>query len=239
MPLQVDHAYARLGEMLAADGVSPGQRLPGEETLSRRIGVSRPVLRQALTRLRAEGRIVARKGSGNFVAQPRRAELAAAYGPLDDMQDAHGLLEFRRVVESDAAALAAGRHEREALRALTACRLAMETAVAAGEPAIDEDLAFHVAIARASGNRFHAQTLLALAGPIRLAVQVRRQLSGGPGDECLAAVCREHARIAAAIQAGLPDEARAAMAEHLENGMQRLMLRQALGRSVADAPRGA
>jgi len=79
--LLADKVYEELMQLMGTPGFEPRARLPGETALSQRLGVSRPVLRQALARLREEGRIYARKGSGTFVtdALPHSWSSAASW----------------------------------------------------------------------------------------------------------------------------------------------------------------
>ncbi|MFJ4291060.1 FadR/GntR family transcriptional regulator [Cupriavidus sp. NPDC089707] len=97
-----ERVYLQLRQMLKT--VPRDTRLPGELEMAGRFGVSRPVLRQALERLRAEGLIYARKGSGNFVGSPPQV---VPFGPLTSIADVRSFLEFRCNLESEMVALAA------------------------------------------------------------------------------------------------------------------------------------
>src|SRR6266540_4819752 len=123
-----DHVYEALVEHIAAGRYPVGSKLPAEIALARQFGVSRPVLRQALVRLRAEGLIAARQGAGNFVRRTNESR-RLDYGPLQNIPDVQRCLEFRCGLESEAAARAAVVHDEEALRSIeppaaTACSIA-------------------------------------------------------------------------------------------------------------------
>lgn len=215
-----DRAYEQLCELLSAPAMAAGARLPGEIELSKRFGISRPVLRQALERLRSEGRLVSRKGAGNFVGA--RAPRVLDYGPLTSIPDVRCFLEFRCSVESEAAARAAERRDPVALRRLRTLRARIAQAIDGGASGIDEDLAFHMAIAEASGNRFYVLTLAALAEQMSYSVRLIRELSDRPAPSRFADVHREHAEIEKAIATGDPAAAATAMRAHLRGGIARL-----------------
>lgn len=220
-----DQAYDQLLALLSTPEFGRDTRLPSEDAMAQRFQVSRPVLRQALARLRSEGRIYARKGSGNFVGDPGPPVEAILFGALSSIPDVRSFLEFRCLLEGESAARAAQRRDTADLAQIRRCRLQLEAAIAAGGSGIEEDIAFHAAIAQASGNRFFALTIAALADQTRFSIRLVRELSP-PGAATtparLEAVQREHAAIDAAIASGNPDAARQAMTAHLQGGIARL-----------------
>jgi len=218
-----DKVYDELLGLLGTRGFEPQSRLPGETQLALRFGVSRPVLRQALARLRAEGRIVARKGSGNYVGDLSAEPVIVSFGPLTSIPDVRSFLEFRCSVEGEIAAHAARHHTAEQLAQIRRERDRFETALHEGHSGIEEDIAFHTAITQASGNRFFTMTMTALCAQTRFGIHLVRGLSDpGTREQRHAAVCREHARIEAAIAARDVPGSRAAMAAHLTGGIERL-----------------
>lgn len=216
-----DTIYEHIVSLIAREGLAPHSRLPGESELGQRFGASRPVVRQALTRLRAEGRVYARQGAGNFVGEPAPLS-GVTFGGLQSIADIRALLDFRCVLEGESAARAAGCSDRTLLHAITARRRLFEAAVAQGRPAIDEDIAFHRAIAEAGGNRFFVLTMAALEEQFRYAVKLARELSAQPRQERSRDVRDEHRAIDTAIAAGDARAAREAMNRHLRGGMSRL-----------------
>ncbi|MDJ0386840.1 FCD domain-containing protein [Roseomonas sp. E05] len=218
-----DTIHARLLEMLGSPEFPPGARLPGEHALAERFAVSRPVLRQALARLQAAGRIETRKGSGTFVRDSAAPPpLRLVYGPLSSIPDVRSFLEFRCGLESEMAARAAACRDPAARAALRQAAQALEAEGSTGRPAIEEDIAFHLAIARASGNRFFLATLAALAEQTRFSIRLTRELCTLPSRERFAEMQAEHDRILSAIEAGDAAAAHAAMAAHLRGGIRRL-----------------
>lgn len=218
-----DKIYEELLTLMGTSEISSQGRLPGENTLAEQFGVSRPVVRQALARLRAEGRIQARKGSGNYVCEPDDDAPIATFGPLTSIPDILSFLEFRCSLEGEIAARAALNHSPETMAEINHRRTSFEEALRNGESGIENDIAFHTAIAQASGNRFFAMTMTALMSQTRFSINLVRGLSADrPNTPRLAQVCREHASIEAAIAAGDADAARQAMAAHLQGGIARL-----------------
>lgn len=213
--------YDRLRDLLGSESFARDSRLPAEGELARRFAVSRPVLRQALARLRAEGHVVSRKGSGSFVREPPRPA-SPSFGPLHSIPDMRAFLEFRCSVESEVAAHAARRADPEAITAICQARQHLEEEVARGGAALETDVAFHRAIALASGNRFFLATLEAFREQMILGIRLTRELAGLPSADRRPEISREHACIAAAIEARDPDAARKAMADHLHGGIRRL-----------------
>ncbi|WP_144631549.1 FadR/GntR family transcriptional regulator [Bordetella genomosp. 13] len=217
-----DRAYEELLALLGTDEFAVGARLPAENALAERFAVSRPVLRQALARLRAEGRIQSRKGSGHFVDQPRPQASMVSFGHLTSIPDVRSFLEFRCSVEGEIAARAALHHTEDDLARIAGRRQDFERALLAGASGVDEDIAFHLAIAQASGNRFFSMTMQALVAQTRFSIELVRSLSGRPTAERFDEVCREHAAIESAIATRDARVARDAMLAHLHGGISRL-----------------
>lgn len=217
-----DKVYDDLLRLLGTPGFESQARMPGENAMAQRLSVSRPVLRQALARLREEGRIHTRKGSGNFVAEVLPQGKGMDYGPLTNIPDIRAFLEFRCSIEGEAAARAALNCTPAQMADIRLHRERFDAALAAGDSAMEEDIAFHAAIAQASGNRFYGMTLAALAQQTRFAIGLVRSLGGRSRDDRLSDVRREHATIEAAIAQGDAAAARLAMEEHLKSGIDRL-----------------
>ncbi|MBP0445037.1 FadR family transcriptional regulator [Roseomonas sp. SSH11] len=216
-----DETYDRLRDLLGSESFPRDSRLPPEIELARRFAVSRPVLRQALARLRAEGHIVSRKGSGSYVREPTRP-VGFSFGPLRSVPDMRAFLEFRCSVESEVAAHAARRADPLAIEAIRQARWRLEAEADAGQRGLEADVAFHQAIAEASGNRFFIATLEAFREQMIAGIRLTRELSGRPPADRQAEIAGEHARIEVAIAAGDEAAARAAMTEHLHGGIRRL-----------------
>jgi DNA-binding FadR family transcriptional regulator len=225
--------YRKLSDWLRTQGPARGMRLPSEAELALEMGVSRPVLRQALAQLRAEGRVVSRKGSGNYVGDPGLPTVdALSFGLLESIPDIRNFLEFRCVVEGEAAAQAASRRQAADVAAVRTARANLQRALRAGESGLEEDIAFHTAVAAASGNRFFVLTMAALVEQMRFSIGLIAQLSPRPTSTRSAEVVREHRLVEEAIVRGDAPAARAAMTAHLRHGIARLF------REASAAPEG-
>jgi GntR family transcriptional regulator, transcriptional repressor for pyruvate dehydrogenase complex len=205
------------------DGSLPaGTKLPSENELIEEYAVSRTVVREAVTRLRAEGLVETFQGRGSFVlAMPEPTSFTVEASAVRTQADVIAMVDFRIGVESEAAYLAA--RDRSAADA-DAVRAALEAFAAAGpEDAVEADFAFHRAVAAASGNRFYLD-LVDSIGPMMIMLPRTRL----PEEFSLTdaahvdRVRREHDNVAAAVIAGDPETARAAMRVHLGNTRRRL-----------------
>lgn len=143
---------------LAADiergELAGGGRLPSERALAERFGVGRPLVREALRGLAERGLVVIAPGRGAFARAPQAADAAR---PLDELLRRQGVtprevVEARRMVERDAARLAAVRASEQDLRALRHAQATLDGADNLLERA-RWDVAFHALVARASHNQ--------------------------------------------------------------------------------------
>ncbi len=209
----------RLAAEIRAGRLGPGDRLPTEQALMRQAGVSRTVVREAVSALRAEGLVVTRQGVGAFVADPAtRGQVRIDPEELRSVNDVLQVMELRIAIECEAAGLAANRRDPAALSRIVAAAAAFAAAVEGGGDAVVQDLDFHRAIVAATGNAFFPRFLEFLG-----TVLIPRQTIGQPRKEAdyLLRVREEHALIAAAVTAGQPAAARKAMRRHLTAGRDR------------------
>lgn len=209
----------RLGATIREGRFLPGQRLPSERQLCLELGVSRPVLREALRALAAQGFLEIRHGSGSFVL-----DIAAQLANVDPIawfrenrkrvRDFYGA---RLVLEPEIAALASGNARPAHLARLRAILESADQVIARGQiaAAIGLDIDFHRAIAEAAGNAFLCEMLDAI---IDTDTDLRRVLHRLPGRPAVAH--RGHAHILAAIESREPARARAVMVAALESALR-------------------
>jgi GntR family transcriptional repressor for pyruvate dehydrogenase complex len=215
--------FEQLADQIKSGRLAPGSRLPTEEALTRAARVSRTVVREAVAALRAEGLVVTRQGVGAFVsAEPQRAPFRLEPERMQSLADILGVMELRLGVEIESAGLAAGRASKTQLRAIFNAMNAIDEASKAGGSAVDEDLAFHRAIADATGNPEFARFLQFIGRHLI----PRRTVSGLPermgGQQAyLALIQDEHRRIFAALRDRAPGAAREAMRRHLTRSLER------------------
>lgn len=218
-----EEVVARISEEISKGRLAPGARLPTEQELMKAMGVSRTVVREAVAALRAEGMVTTRQGSGAFVAaDASRVPFRIDPDGLSSIGDVLEVMELRLALEVEAAALAAERIAPERLAPIGRALREIEAAIGRGEGAINEDFAFHLAIAEASRNARFAQ-LLEFLGRHVIPRQSVRVSVGTPRSqrEYLVGIQKEHGRIYEAIRDGQPAEARKAMRTHLTRSLQR------------------
>ncbi|MEZ0491837.1 FadR/GntR family transcriptional regulator [Kineococcus sp. TBRC 1896] len=211
----VDALRARIVE----GDLAPGRAVPSENELVAEFGVSRTVVREAMSRLQAAGLVETLRGRGSFVlARPSGEPFGVDVGGLRSLGERVELLEFRVAVETEAAALAALRRDEEGLAALGRAADAFARVVDRPADAVAADFAFHLAVASASGNRYLRELLGSLGEPM-IAMPSARLRAGAPPA---ADVVTEHAAVVLAVGRGDAETARAAMRVHLTSTIARL-----------------
>ena len=227
-PLAAAHKLSRglfeqLAEQIRSGRLAPGSRLPTEEALTRAARVSRTVVREAVAALRAEGLVVTRQGVGAFVsAEPQRAPFRIEPERMQSLGDILSVMELRLGVEIESAGIAAERASRAHVKAIGAALEAISRAAQAGRSAVDEDLAFHRAIAEATGNPDFPRFLQFIGRhliPRRTVTGLTERMGGR--DAYLALIQEEHRRIFEAIRDSQPGAAREAMRRHLTRSLER------------------
>ena len=199
-----------------------GSRLPTEQELVLANGVSRTVVREAVAVLRADGLVVVRQGVGAFVAANVRRPFRIDIEGLQSLRQAIEVMELRTGIEVEAAGLAAERATAAQIRQMMQACEAIDIAIDRDETAIDEDFAFHVSIAEATGNPQFPRFLQYLGRAIIPRRTVHVSSPNMPNSRAyLKTFQREHRNILGAIRAGSPAQSRAAMRRHLLNSRKR------------------
>lgn len=218
---------ADLTERIESGMLSPGEKLPTESDIVKERGVSRTVVREAISRLQAAGLIETRHGIGSFVlarAPTPKAGLRVDPDTLMTVRDVIAILELRISVETEAASLASIRRADVHLEAMRAALDAFQAAVNDNTSCVDADIRFHMAIAEATGNTYFSQFMKHLGETIIPRARVNTaKLVGDNLADYLYRVNREHEDIYNAIRRQDPDSARAAMRTHLSNSRERLV----------------
>ncbi|MCX7174286.1 MAG: FadR/GntR family transcriptional regulator [Proteobacteria bacterium] len=219
---------ARVAEVVLAkirDGELPARsRLPSEEALGKHFGVSRTVIREAMASLRAAGMITTRHGIGAFVRADGEAEPDSATVDVLTRLSIESLLniiEVRRGLEAETAALAAARRSEEQLADIRMALERLSLATARGSDGVEEDVGFHLAIARATGNPYWVALVESYAQQIGKAVRVTRA-NESRRDDFARQVRLEHERIVAAIADRNSSMARKAATSHMEHAARRV-----------------
>lgn len=216
--------YDQVAGRIQDGTLRPGDKLATEAELIREHGISRTVVREALSRLQAAGLVETRHGVGTFVLdRPSLPGLGFDANTLRTIHDVLTMLELRICLESEAAGLAATRRSTEQLAGMRRALDAIRHASREDGNAVGEDFQLHLQIAKATGNRYFVElmTYLGAAAIPRYRVD-SAQLGGTSRAEYLARINREHEDIYDAIARQDPDGARAAMRAHLTNSRERL-----------------
>lgn len=223
--LRSEEAYRRLLGLITEGALDDGDRLPSETELATRFGISRPLIRQALSRLQAAGVIDVRWGTGSYIRD--RGSIGRAdpsFGPVESLEDVRASFELRQAVEGDAAALAATHRPAPHLAAARQALAELERAIETGAVGQDADVAFHFAIAAAACNPLFERVLRSIQRTMEFTISLTRSMALTHPKERLRVVQAEHVRIMKAIEAGDPEQARQAMRAHLGDSCRRLFL---------------
>lgn len=204
--------------------INPGDKLPTESEIMRIQGVSRTVVREAISHMQAAGLVETRHGIGTFVLEPAITHhLGIDPSTVITMRDVLAILELRISLETEAAGLAASRRSEAQLRQLRTALDQLQECVRNGGETVTFDVQFHLAIAQASGNRYFHDILSHLGTDIipRSRLNSAKLALDDPAIY-MERVNREHEDIFNAISRQDPESARAAMRTHLSNSRERL-----------------
>lgn len=212
--------FDRMFTAIKSGAYAPDERLPTEYDLAAEFQVSRPVVREALRKLRDQGLIYSRQGAGSFVRQLGIRQ-PLGFGAVESVTGLLRCYEFRMMLEPTAAELAAARYRPETLEPMTEALGRLRDATVRHRHREDADFAFHLAIARASENRYVSIAMEALESHIAVGMQFHGQsLKTSPG--ALERVYEEHKAIHDAIRDREGARARELMQAHLTHSRDRL-----------------
>ncbi|MBB5773335.1 FadR/GntR family transcriptional regulator [Nonomuraea jabiensis] len=208
-----EDVLAQIERRIAEDGLTVGDRLPAERQLAEQLGVSRSSVREAMRVLETLGVVSSQVGRGPdagavLTSRPDTAltDLLRLHLGLASLE-MREVIDTRHMIEQWAAAHAAA--ARADTSALAAALSGMDGAKSA-EEFVEHDIAFHCAIADASGNRLIAAIMRSLRDSMRrYSVEAVQRL----GDTSI--LRADHVRILGAIDRGEPDEATLAVSDHL------------------------
>jgi GntR family transcriptional repressor for pyruvate dehydrogenase complex len=200
---------------IARGELKPGERLPAEKVLGEAFGVSRAVVREAVARLKADGRVETRQGAGAFVSRvPKCLNFRFWQGDSPAPDELREIFELRAMIESSIAELAARRRLPEDLVVMRRSLLAMDDALANGNDGSEADDDFHLATAAATHNGYAHRLLEFMGRRFSDSRRLAWTLPGRTGDLPQAAQV-EHRAIYAAIAAGDAERARCEAHAHL------------------------
>jgi DNA-binding FadR family transcriptional regulator len=216
-----DRIYGQILQQIASGALRPGDRLPSENQICQTLNVSRPVVRQALMRLQADGLVITRKGMGTVV-QNTPPEGLTRFSEPSNVAHMLRCLELRMAVEGQAAALAATRHTTAELRQIAKALETMKEQLLQSGVATAADFEFHLAVAAASGNFLFEQVLQSLDDAIRRGMTIALSVTKELSPERAQRVFDEHRAIYDAIAQRDSAGADLAMRYHLGRVRQRV-----------------
>jgi GntR family transcriptional repressor for pyruvate dehydrogenase complex len=214
-PIRKTRAYeeiVRQIQALVAQGqLKPGDRLMTERELAEQFGVSRVTVRQAMSVLQAMGLIESKVGNGTFARSgqvPTVTVLASVLNP--SRSSLLEQLELRRLIEPEVARLAATRATPGHLRDMARFIEAQERRLEEGRPFVEEDSAFHMAIARSAGNHLLVRMMESIHELLRESREHSLRTRAG-----MARSLEGHRRVIDAVRRGDASGAQRAMLRHV------------------------
>ena len=220
----VQEVVQHLQQLIQSGQLQAGDKLPTESAVMGDLGVSRTVVREAISRLQASGQVETRHGIGTFVLEaPTTHNFRIAEQDMATVDDVIAVLELRISLETEAAGLAAQRASPEQLSAMASALQGFALAIDSQSDAVPSDFQFHMEVAKATGNRHFADLMTYLGTHIipRTRIQTADQAPEGR-QAYLQRVHGEHESIYNAIRNHDTEAARAAMRTHLSNSRDRL-----------------
>jgi DNA-binding FadR family transcriptional regulator len=216
-----DRVYESMLALIVSGDLPENSRLPTERELSQRYSVSRVIVREALARLRDDGLVESRQGSGTYVRK-RSAQAVLSLTPISSIEDVQRCFEWRAALEGYSAYHAALRRDDEAISELAATLKALLEELEARRVAVEADFAFHLAVAKASKNRFFVSALLSVRTHMQFGMNLSLNLTLSRPVSVARKVQNEHQAIFDLIVAGDAENARRAMQDHLQDSRRRM-----------------
>jgi GntR family transcriptional repressor for pyruvate dehydrogenase complex len=212
--------FDRIQKSIKSGAYAVDERLPTEHALAAEFQVSRPVVRDALQKLRDQGLIYSRRGAGSFVREQGIRE-PLGFGQMENLSDLQHCYDFRLTIEPEAAAMAARRRSPEALEKIRKALGLLRDATNRQAHRADADFMFHLSIAQASANPYFVTAMQALEEHIAVGMRLHG-LSLRRTTDGLAHVLVEHNAITDAIANGDAERAKLLMHDHLSGSRDRL-----------------
>jgi GntR family transcriptional repressor for pyruvate dehydrogenase complex len=216
-----DHVYDEILSQIVSGPLEVGAKMPSENDYCRMLGVSRPIVRVALSRLGADGIVERKRGSGTYIKRRPSQRLADFVQP-GDIDVLLQCLEYRIEIEGLAAGLAAQRRSDKQLIAIKSAFDRLSTEAVSDFITPESDLAFHQSIAAATGNIFYIDTMRMIQEQTVRLLTVSLNMARDRNKGRIGRVLEEHNAIYEAIVTGDPVMATAAMRIHLSRSRRRL-----------------
>ena len=198
--------------ILASSSTRVSEKLPSEMQLAKQYNVSRPVIREALKLLQERGLVVMKNGDGTYVTKPETDTIMQAVNRIMQMGNisSDDLAQVRAMLEISSAQLAARNATEAQLLEIGAIADSMKDDSLSLKQRVEKDSAFHIAIARASGNKL-LETFLQVIAPLLPDYMGKGVLLPGGIEDGV----QRHNLLVEALKSRSPEKAAKAMGEHL------------------------
>lgn len=224
-----DRVAAALGDEILGGRYAIGDLLQSEAEMAKAFGVSRTVMREAVSRLKADGLVASKQGSGIFVtATQRQIRFSIDASAEHDIEKILPIVELRQGFEVEAAGLAALQATAEDLAEMREALNSMADALDRHDirSGVEADVSFHAAICKATHNPYYPQLFETFRTFLLENIAVSRENSHRRAPDACPAVSpaqSEHEALFAAIESGDDHAARLRARQHLENTRRRLI----------------
>lgn len=220
----VEDVVAQVTGRITSGALVAGEKLPTEQGMMQELGVSRTVIREAISRLQAAELVETRHGIGTFVRAAKQSPPEQlAESSIITMYDVLDMLEFRISLETQAAGLAAIKRTEEDLAVLEGILAAFVARVSEGGNAIREDLDFHAHLGKSTGNRYFEEVYRFIGQNTIPRTRLKiAQYTTDTQEIYLMRNHLEHQAVFDAIARQDAESAQAAMRIHLVNSRERL-----------------
>lgn len=218
-----DEIVAQISDDIVSGALAPGQKLPTEQEQMEHFGVSRTVIREAISAMRSDGLLNSKQGIGVFVSDtPLQRPFRIKSDHVKTIRGVLDVMELRMSIEIESAGNAAERRSDEQLKSMSDALLAIDDELESGNFSVEHDFDFHRSIAMATGNEYFVKILEYLGSHIipRQSVNFISQ-STNEKSEYLRRIQEEHWLILNAIEDCEPDIARKQMRNHIQRGRAR------------------
>ena len=226
-----DSVYRTLRGWVIEGKVPFEGRLPTENELATHFHVSRPIIRRAIARLREDGLVRSIQGSGTMVIYERGAPVTHKDMMQGSVRELQRCFEFRLLIESEAAYLAALRHNPASLKRIGECVYPSGHEFWQTAPRPGETLNFHGAVVKAADNVFleRAMDLIMSQPGFQVYLRLRAATRGGDPTGDRSSVNQEHLEILRLIERRLADDAREYMRYHIQSAYDYVINRIPVG----------
>lgn len=226
-----DVVYQKIMSLITDGSFAESGKLPSELALAQRFMVSRPTVRQALSRLRADGLIASQRGSGSFVQLVQDQLLTehapysgiSGFHPIESIADVERCFDLRIGVEGEAAASAALARTDKQIDALWQSIERLMGSTGSGTQNVEADLDFHLQVAAASANHFFVFVIESLREQMSTSMTLAHTLSSTRYEHRLDQIFGQHKAVVEAIERRDGARARSEMRKHLEHAKRRLL----------------